>query len=258
MDIIEQNELNKSMQDIGATILLNELNNKGANMSVSHIGEEYAVLKGILNDRQTVIFTKTVMYPENYETAIVNFLPYLQDIIFIIDEKDTIDKSDIFAIGLGSVQKYVADEEKGIFRIGGKYAAAFGTLQLIKKAENGSVGYTPDNPLPVDSVAAEYAMLENVMADNGVVIRKTRVGSVYNSFDHIVDKWVLDVSDFDGTFRYSYIIYMDPYAECSEKGPRKLYPDAPFGEWNMPNGFKSLWFDYDRIKDDADDLDNEV
>lgn len=243
-NILEQNELNRSMQEVGVRILADELEKKDLLTDIQYVGAEYAVIVSEINSRKSLIITKTVMYPANYENVIEGFSKQADTIIADLTTDKELEKLDVYVMGVGAVQKYVdTDEERGVFRIGGKYAAAFGVLRLIRKAMADNLGYTLDNPLPVDSVECEYAMLKNVMMENGVVVKKNRIGSMRSSNGNIVDKWFLDVADLDGVFTYRYFIFMDPYAETEESCLKKLFPSAPFGEWNMPAGFTSLWFD---------------
>lgn len=47
---------------------------------------------------------------------------------------------------------------------------------------------------------------------------------------------------------------MDPYAETEDSCLKKLFPSVPFGEWNMPEGFTSLWLDKEAVGDEYDEL----
>lgn len=242
----ENQELNQSLQDVGANLVKSELEKKNPYTEIRIVDAKFSVLSTKINDRKALIFLKTVMFPMDYETTIDEFIPEIRHDILQNLDAESLKEYDVYAMGLGAVQKYVeSDEDKGTFRIGGKYAGAFGMLKLIKKAESGNLGYSVDNPLPADGVAGEYAMLKDVMADHGIVIRKNRKCSIKGSNGHLLDKWVLDVADFDGIFQYRYEIYMDAYSKDKENCLMKLDSEATFGEWKMPENFRSVWFSED-------------
>ena len=215
-------ELLMSLQDVGGRIVADEFTKAGEDGEVTKITKDYALLKARfkekLEKKDVYIFACSVMYPENYEAALEEKLDFLLEELAEINVGGDYDECDFYVMGVGVIQKYVdSRKEKGTFHIGGKYAASFGKLRLVKKAKSEDSGYSLEHPFPLHSVSTEYTLLNRSVSERGFIIKKQRVGSMHGPGGHIVDHWVVDVAGFSRVFIYQYSLYFDPYAEISEE-----------------------------------------
>ena len=242
--MVLDDELKISLQDVGARLLVSELEKVYGEVEIEGNTHEYCLVRAEIAARPVLIYTRTVVYPTNYEQALDESMPEFKQILENYDSKvygGKLKNYDVYAVVIGVVQKYVETEkEKGRFYIGGKYAASFSRIRLIRKAETDSLGYSMKNPLPVDDISCEYAMLRHAMADKGVIITKNRYGSCRGDNGHILDQWNINVMSENGIFVFSYDIFFDPYAEMEESCLTKLF-GKEFGFWKMPQGFSSYW-----------------
>lgn len=231
--IMDNTDLMISMQELGANIVVGEMEKAW----LVHAQDNFAIIRALINEVPVLIFTKTVMYPANYNAAFESSEDTIKEVIQMLNVNGDFDKFDIYGMGVGAVQKYVdIEEEKGEFRIGGIYAAGFGYMKLIKKASALEIGYTLDRPLPTGNVSNEYYLLENIVADNGLISKTRRICSMHSSNGNIVDKWSISVMGYDGTFEYKYELYLDPYS------------GSMFDmDLQVPAGFKKLLTDDEEI-----------
>ena len=214
-EMSEEKRLNLSMQCVALDTLL-ALKNLEYITDIKELGfeEQYSFVSAKINNRDAGILIIAHMYPADYEAYIDDNIDIIKELAKEIFEDKNID---VYVVGAGLINNHVPEEEKGIFRIGAKYATSFGTFKLISVAENDNYGLVKQNPIKLSMVSDEYFYASHLKAKIGDVEGYKRICSTRckEYGDNPLDVWEIFVEVYDNLsfpLVFKYVIYMDAYA----------------------------------------------
>lgn len=214
-EMSEEKRLNLSMQCVALDTLLS-MKNLDYITDIKELGfeEQYSYVSAKVNNRDAGILIIAQMYPADYNAYIYDNMEAIKEVAKDIFEDKNID---IYVVGAGLINNHVPEEEKGIFRIGAKYAASFGIFNLISIAEKDSYGLIEKNPIKLSMVSDEYFYANHLISKFGDVEGYDRTGSVHcdEYSSNPLDRWEIFVEVYDKLpfpFVFKYILYMDAYA----------------------------------------------
>ena len=225
-EMSEEKRLNLSKQCVAMDLLLSMKNLEYiTDMEELGFDEEYSYISAKINGRDSGILIVADMYPCNYNKLVES---NWENLVNLAKQLFDCEKMDVYIVGAGLINKHVPEEERGIFKIGAKYAVSYGYFYLISTPSNDNYGLVDTNPLKLSMVSDEYWWLENIKSKFGDIIDCKRKGShtCKEYSEKPLDDWKIIVSLIDNMpcpFTFCYDICMDPYAldtnNAIEKNP---------------------------------------
>ena len=220
-DIDENRNTLESMQCLGLDFMLNS--SIFNNSKEIYYCSDFALFFTKINSVFSFVFTKTVMYPNDYDITYEDeekFLNFLQQCEIKCQPYD------IYTLGIGAINKKANNEkEKGEFVIGNKYSIALGKLSLLKSFSDDIPGVSNINPIKLSSVSDEYYLLSNLSCLDGEIIDYNRLGSTHSKQnEHILDIWEINIER--NNLIYRYLLYLDPYA--LKRNEHLNFEDLPY------------------------------
>ena len=174
--------------------------------------DDFACISAIVNGRPALIFSKSVMYPDNYE-KIADDMKW--DFLEIAKEFNSKGDLDLYLIGIGAINK--DESRKGVFKVGDKYSISLGSFILLKPSDDTKAGMIHDNPIELSSMDEEYWVVSKLKSKHGRIIGYERIGSTISPVtEKIIDQWVFKIL-IDDTIqlKFEYPIFIDCYSKSS-------------------------------------------
>lgn len=225
-------ELNESRQCSGLDFILGNSNQDYiSDLEEVCYTEEYSCVTATINNIPAAIIISTFMYPTDYNLEISKNLNTYKEIA----DKLFPDKNiNVYALGIGLVNKRAEGEEKGEYKIGVKFAVSLDTLHLIRPADNFSYGFDFDNPIQLNMMGADTWYMEHIKSSIGEICKLKRHGSTHsNKTQHILDIWEVVVRVQHPHLNFiNFPIYLDSYALDMFTDKDKLKKTPLFFEWN--------------------------
>lgn len=219
--------LNESMQCLGLDFMLGQTFINIKDMSEVLYTEEYSCAKAIINNRPAILLISTVMYPEDFNKDIEDNTNIIIELARRINPDEDVD---VYAVGIGLINKNASEDEKGLYKIGEKYSVAVGNIYFIKAAKGYQFGFSIEQPVKLSSVSDEYYYMRHLKCKIGEIINCERLGSC--SAEHnpdLIDRWEITVEVRDSMNPiFKYTLYLNAYGNT----PIKNSPDVPiFFDW---------------------------
>lgn len=206
----ENREVNMAIQHLGLQFMVNMQTESISNVISSSYNERFSYFVAKIHNRLAVVYVMTVMYPQDFR-----YLPARFSSEILKSAKSDFDLSgiDLYAMGLGLINKNAPENERGVYKENEKYSVALGDISMLSPSSDGDFGHTDEFPVRLPSIESEYIYLKHVQPDFGRIVSCERVGSCPSAFDyHMIDAWEMAVETDDETplyFRYTF--YLDPY-----------------------------------------------
>ncbi len=189
--VYTEKEQNESMQCMGLDFLLGQPFSNIHNMTEVLYTEQYSCAKATINNRNALLLISTVMYPEDFNKDVEENMDTIIKIATRINPNEDID---IYAVGIGLINKNASEEEKDIYKIGEKYSVAVGNFYLIKTARDSELGFSIEKPIKLSMVSDEYYYIQHLRAKTGDIIDCERLGSYSaEQSSDLIDKWEVTV-----------------------------------------------------------------
>lgn len=202
----------KSIQCLGMDFLLNHNFAFITNKKEQWYEDDFACISAIVNGRPALVFSISVMYPDNYEK---NAKDKSVDFLEIAKEFNTKGDLDLYLIGIGAINKN--ENRKSVFQAGDRYSIALGSIILLKPSDDAKFGLICENPLVLSSMDEEYWVVSKLKAKHGEIIGYERIGSVISPVsEKIIDKRIFKVLVDDAIqLKAEYPIFIDCYSKLS-------------------------------------------
>lgn len=224
-------ELNESRQCLGLDFILGNSNQDYiSDLEEFCYTEEYSCVTATINNRPAAIIIFTFMYPTDYNKAVLDNLDKYEE---IADELFPNRDIDIYALGIGLINKRAEREKKGEYKIGVKFAVSLDTLHLIRPADNFSYGFDFDNPIQLNMMGADTWYMEHIKSSIGEICKLKRHGSTHSDkTQHVLDIWEVVVHVQHPNINFiKFLIYLDSYALDMFTDIDELKKTPLFFEW---------------------------
>ena len=225
-------ELNESRQCLGLDFVLdNSSQGYISNLKEICFTEEYSCVSATINNRPAAIIISTFMYPTDYNKEVSDNLDKYER---IADELFPNRDIDIYALGIGLINKRAVGDEQGEYKIGVKFAVSMDVLQLVKAADNNQYGFNMDDPIQLNMMGADTWYMEHLKSSIGDICKSKRHGSTHSDkTKHILDIWEVVVHVQHPNIDFiKFPIYIDTYALDMFTDKEKLRKTPIFFEWN--------------------------
>lgn len=225
-------ELNESRQCLGLDFVLdNSSQGYISNLKEICFTEEYSCVSATINNRPAAIIISTFMYPTDYNKEVSDNLDKYER---IADELFPNRDIDIYALGIGLINKRAVGDEQGEYKIGVKFAVSMDVLQLVKAADNNQYGFNMDDPVQLNMMGADTWYMEHLKSSIGDICKSKRHGSTHSDkTKHILDIWEVVVHVQHPNIDFiKFPIYIDTYALDMFTDKEKLRKTPIFFEWN--------------------------
>lgn len=225
-------ELNESRQCLGLDFVLdNSSQGYISNLKEICFTEEYSCVSATINNRPAAIIISTFMYPTDYNKEVSDNLDKYER---IADELFPNRDIDIYALGIGLINKRAVGDEQGEYKIGVKFAVSMDVLQLVKAADNNQYGFNMDDPVQLNMMGADTWYMEHLKSSIGDICKSKRHGSTHSDkTKHILDIWEVVVHVQHPNIDFiKFPIYIDTYALDMFTDKEELRKTPIFFEWN--------------------------
>ncbi|MBE6581938.1 MAG: hypothetical protein E7648_01575 [Ruminococcaceae bacterium] len=208
--MIYDSETKKSIQCMGMDFLLGKEFSCLTNKKEQRYEEEFACISSVVNGRPALIFTVTVMYPNDYE-ALIRKMKY--EFLETAKKFNTKGDLDLYLVGIGLINK--DESRQDCFKIGDKYRVCIGSFVLISPSNDSNLGLTIENAVQLSAIDEEYYFIDRLIAKKGMIVKTDREGSIGSPVSNgLIDEWTITtISNDPVPLVFKYPLYIDAYTE---------------------------------------------